>query len=315
MKYLVTGGAGFIGSHLTDMLLEKGEKVVVIDNLSTGKNNLSNQLSNSKLKFYQKDIRDNLTDIFNNEKPDIVIHLAANPNVQYSIQNPEETHDINVNGTVNLLGLSRKLGVKRFIFICSSAVYGDQTENIMFENLTPNPMSPYGLHKLIGEHYCKLYYFLYNLQTISLRLFNVFGPRQNTNSPYGAVIARFSSLISKNQQPTIYGDGEQTRDFVFVSDVADAIIKASETRNPECFGEHFNLGSGKSVSVNNMTHLLIKFSGKNIKPIYEQAMIETRHSLANISKISNHLAWTPKISFEYGLKKTYDYFAQQDMKQ
>lgn len=310
MKYLVTGGAGFIGSHLVDALLEKGDEVTAIDNLSTGKNNIFHQLNNPKLKFYQKDIRDNLSEIFNNEKPNIIVHLAANPNVQYSIQNPEETHDINVNGTVNILEMARKSDVKRLVFICSSAIYGEQTENSIHEALTPKPISPYGLHKLLGEHYSKLYNFLYNLPIISLRPFTVFGPRQNTNSPYGAVIARFSSLISKDQQPTIHGDGNQTRDFVFVSDVVDAIIKSAETQNPECFGEHFNLGSGKSVSINDMTKLLIKLSGKSIAPIYGPAMIEPKHTLANILKISNHLAWTPKVSFEEGLKKTYDYFAK-----
>ncbi|MEK6922565.1 MAG: NAD-dependent epimerase/dehydratase family protein [Nanoarchaeota archaeon] len=309
MNVLVTGGAGFIGSHLVDKLLEQNQKVIVIDDFSLGKEeNLEQHNNNQNLTIYKKSICEDLTNIFKENKIETVFHVAALPRVQFSIQNPIETHNANVNGTINLLNLCKKFNAKRFIFSSSSSIYGDQDKLPLQETFTPNPMSPYALHKLIGEHYCTLFHKLYKIETINLRYFNVYGPRQSPDGGYACLIPKFIKLISSNTQPTINGDGNQTRDFTYVSDVVEVNVLASKANNKECFGEAFNIGSGNNFSVNQITENLIKLSNKSIKPIHGPQVIEPKNTLADINKVKTLLRWAPKIKLQDGLRMTYEHF-------
>lgn len=303
-KYLVTGGAGFIGSHLVNRLVQMGKRVVVVDNLETGsKDNLSGVLKNDKFEFIKRDVTDNLDEIFEKNKFDAVFHLAALPRVQYSIDYPDLAHKTNVSGTFNILNLARLHKVKRFIFTSSSSVYGDQEKLPLVETMTPNPMSPYALHKLIGEQYCTLYHKIYGLEVISLRYFNVYGPKQNPTGGYANLIPKLIYLISHNQSPTINNTGKQTRDFAYVNDVVEANVLACETTNKECFGQAFNVGSGTAYSVNDVVKLVMKLTGKNPPVLKGPQVIEPRDTLADITKIRKNLGWEPKISFEEGLKR------------
>lgn len=310
MTYLVTGGAGFIGSHVVDELLNLGHKVLVIDDFSLGKKeNLAQHQDNKNLVVYKKSICSRLTEIFQkNPKIDALFHLAALPRVQFSIEHPIKTHKVNVNGTLNLLESCRQFEIKRFIFSSSCAVYGNQEALPFTEEMSPNPLCPYGLHKLVGEYYCRLFYQLYDLETISLRYFNVFGPRLDPQGDYACVIPKFTRLIRQGKSPTINGDGKQTRDFIFVSDVVRANLLAAQTQNKDCFGQVFNIGSGQNLSINEIAQRIIKLSGQKIQPRYGPPVVEPRHTLADTQKAKKLLGWQPKISFESGLKKTYDYF-------
>jgi nucleoside-diphosphate-sugar epimerase len=316
-KYLVTGGAGFIGSHLVDKLLSLGHQVVVVDNFSLGKKeNLADHQRNKNLVVYRKDICDDLSYIFKKEfvrsrqKPSAIFHLAALPRVQFSIDYPAKTHQVNVNGTLNLLETARKFNLKRFVFSSSSSIYGDQTKMPLVEAMEPKPVSPYALQKLVGENYAKLFNLLYGLETISLRYFNVFGPRQDPKGDYACLIPRFIKLIDQDRKPIINGDGCQTRDFTFVDDVVEANLLAAQIKNRACFGQIFNIGAGHNVSVNQVTKLILKLSNPKIKPIHGPALIEPRNSLAEIKKAKKMLGWQPQVSFEEGLQKTYQYFVR-----
>jgi len=309
MNYLVTGGAGFIGSNLVDKLLELGHRVIVLDDFSGGKEqNLASQKNNPNLKIVKKSIGDNLQEILSGEHFDGVFHFAARPRVQYSIEHPVETHDINVNGTLNLLEFCRVAGIKRIVFSSSSSVYGDQKILPLVETMTPDPLSPYALHKLLGEEYMRLYFHVYGLETISLRYFNVYGPRIDPSGGYPLAIAKFINLVKKGESPTITGDGEQTRDFTYVGDAVRANILAMETTNKECFGQSFNIGAGNNVTINHVASEIIKLSGKDIKPVYIPARFEPRNTLADHTKAKNLLGWEPEVVFEEGLKRTWDYF-------
>ncbi len=315
MKILITGGAGFIGSNLAAKLIKEGYKVFIIDNLSSGKKeNIPKEAI-----FYKADIRnlDKILQLF--KGIDCVFHLAANPKVVYSVQNPIETHDINVNGTLNVLYASYKNKVKRLIFASSSAVYGNihrqkqtkrghnghiQTNKIvpLRENMNPNPISPYGLHKLIGEYYCKIFSYLYNLETVCLRYFNVYGPKMDPEGPYALVIGKFLKLSKENKPLTIYGDGKQTRDFIFVDDVVSANILAMKSKKVGR-GEVINICSGKNYSINYIAKLI---GGKKI---YLQARKgEMRHTLGDNSLAKKLLDWQPKISLEEGIEICKNYF-------
>ena len=312
MKCLVTGGAGFIGSHLVDRLLKEGHDVVVIDDFSIGKEeNLANHKGNRQLSVYRRSVCDNLTDLFMTGKFDVVFHLAAIASVQFSIQEPIKTHEVNVNGSLNLLNCCKKFNVKRFVFSSSASVYGDQDSLPLHEDTKPSPLCPYALHKLIIENYCKLFHKLYGIETICLRYFNVYGSRQDPGGAYALLIPKFISLVNKNEIPIINGDGEQTRDFVYVDDVVNAIVAAGNTHSKECFGQAFNIGSGKSISVNEVANKIIELSSKNITPRHGPALIEVKNSLPDISKAKTLLCWEPKVSFEQGLKETYKYFTDK----
>jgi len=312
MNYLVTGGAGFIGSGLVKKLLDQDHKVIIIDDFSLGKEkNLAPLKNNENLIIYKKNICDDVSDIFEKEKINAVFHFAALPRVQFSIQKPIATHNVNVNGTLNLLQTCKKLGIKRFVFSSSSSIYGDQDTSPQVETMTPNPMSPYALHKLIGEHYCKLFNLLYGLETICLRYFNVFGPGQDPEGDYACLIPKFIKLINQDIQPTINGDGKQTRDFIFVDDVVEVNILAVNTDNQACFGQTFNIGAGKNYSVNEVTKGIINITNKKIEPTHGPAVIEPKHTLADITKAKNLLGWSPKTSFEQGLERTCEYFVHR----
>ena len=310
-KYLVTGGAGFIGSQLVDKLLSQRHQVIVIDDFSLGKKeNLAEHRRNKNLVVYRKSICQDLTGIFKKEKPTVIFHLAALPRVQFSIAEPTKTHQANVNGTLNLLETAKKFNLKRFVFSSSSSVYGDQTKMPLEEAMEPNPISPYALHKLISENYARLYHLLYDLETISLRYFNVFGPRQDSKGDYACLIPRFIKLINQGKRPTINGHGRQTRDFTFVDDVIEANLLAAQTENKDCFGQVFNIGASRNNSVNQVTKEILKLAKKKIRPIHGPAVVEPKNSLADIEKAKKMLSWQPQVSFKKGLQKTYRYFVE-----
>src|SRR3989344_2280385 len=317
MNCLVTGGAGFIGSHLVDRLLELGHSVTVLDNFSYGNiKNLIKHHSNQNLKIVRKSVCDDLNKLFQENKFDIVFHLAALLRVQHSIEFPEENHNVNVNGTFNLLNMCRKYNVKKFIFSSSCATYGDQEETMLNEGLETNPMSPYAVQKLIGEKYCKLFNRLYNIKTICLRYFNVYGPRQNPKGGYAALIPLFITKILNIEKPTINGDGNQTRDFVFVKDVVEANVCALNAEDPDCFGEVFNVGTGINTSVNEVTQKILELNGKlnnpSVEPIYGPSVVQPKDTQADISKIKSMLNWDPKIGFDEGMKKVVGFYSNSN---
>ena len=308
MKCIVTGGAGFIGSNLVERLLKDKHEVVVVDDFSLGKKeNLNFAKDNKNLIIYEKGICDyDIEDCIGGV--DVVFHVAALPRVQYSIQHPLETNKVNIEGTLNLLRICKEENIKRFIFSSSSSVYGDQDTLPLIESMKPNPMSPYALQKSVSEYYCKLFYEEYGLETIMLRYFNVFGPRQDPKGDYACLIPKFIDLISKGIRPTINGDGKQTRDFTYISDVVDANIKAMNTTYKECFGQVFNIGSGQNRSVNEVTMDILRLTNKNIEPLHGPAKKEPYNTLASIWKAGDMLGWRPKIKFKEGLKRTYQHF-------
>jgi len=306
IKSLVTGGAGFIGSHLVDRLLKLGHEVIVIDDFSSGKKeNLEHHKNNSNLKIFAKNICDkNIEDLFKNVL--VVFHVAAIPRVQFSIEFPEKTNEVNVTGILNILELAKKAGVKRFVYSASSSAYGNQEKLLLIESMNPNPLSPYALQKLVGEYYCKLYNLLFGIETISLRYFNVYGSRQDPSGEYACLIPKSINLALQEKSPEIYGDGEQTRDFTYVKDVVEANILAATTNNEKSFGEIFNVGNNNNLSVNQVVKIII--GDRNIKPKYKPPVVEPKNTLADISKIKNFLGWTPKFNFEEGVKETIDWF-------
>ncbi len=290
-KLIVTGGAGFIGSHLTDKLVTLGHEVVVVDNLMLGKK----EFVNKKAKFFKADIRDykKLKKIFCGAEA--VFHLAADPRLPVSIEDPITTHEINVTGTVNVLKAAQDNQVKKIIFSSSCAVYGDQSLPIK-EEYQPNPLSPYGLHKLIGEKYCQLFHSLYDIETVCLRYFNVFGPRKLPTGSYPMVIPIFLAQRKKGEKLTIVGDGQATRDYVQVQDVVQANILAWQSVVVD--GRAINIGSGRQTSVNEVAKL-IGGPFQNVPPRSgEMKYIQADNSLAK--KI---LGWEPKISLEDGINE------------
>lgn len=300
MKYLVTGGAGFIGSHLVDKLIERGHDVVVIDNLSTG--NLKNL--NPKAKFFKEDICnfEKISPIFN--EIDYVFHLAAIPRVPISIEDPVNTSKVNVMGTVNVFKAAVDSKIKRVVFASSSSIYGAQKKLPLVENMSPNPLSPYGLQKLIGEQYAKMFVDLFKIQIVCLRYFNVYGPRIDFDSDYSLVLGRFLKLKSQNKPLTIYGDGEQTRGFCFVEDVVDANIKASESQKIKG-GEVINIGQENSYSINYLVKLL------EGEAHYLPARTgDPRHTQADTMLAQNLLLWKPKVDFSDGVNITKKWFEE-----
>ena len=290
MRCLVTGGAGFIGSNLVDRLIDDGHDVVIVDNLSTGKvENI-----NKKAKFHNIDIsKDNFHSIF--EGVDVVFHLAALARVQPSIDEPLEYHKVNVDGTHNLLVAASRAGVDKFIFSSSSSVYGNASTPTS-ESHPKNPISPYALHKLIGEQYCKLFSTLYDIDTVSLRYFNVYGDRMNLEGAYRLAIPIFASQIKEGKPCTINNDGKQRRDFTYVGDVVDAnIICASNKKRFS--GDVFNIGNGNNTSVNELVDMLGGERGKGIK------VVEPFETLADNAKALLDLDWDPKGNLENWIKK------------
>ena len=315
VKTIVTGGAGFIGSHLAEELARRGYQVVILDDLSTGKmENIgrldviasgSSERSEEAAKQSQVQfVRDSITnlpllqDLFHGI--DYVFHQAAISSVPKSIENPLATNETNVTGTLNVLMAARDSGVKKIIYASSTAVYGDTPTLPQREKMMPNPQSPYAVTKLIGEYYCQVFQMVYGLPAISLRYFNVYGPRQDPNSEYAAAIPRFIKRLSEGKPPIIFGDGEQTRDFVFVSDVVRANILAAES---DATGV-FNIGQGRRVTINELARLVSRIMNKDVGIVHQGARVaDIRHSLADISK-ARLFSYEPQYDLEKGLKET-----------
>ncbi|MEM3406955.1 MAG: SDR family oxidoreductase [Nitrososphaerota archaeon] len=302
-KILVTGGAGFIGSHLVDELINRGYEVIVLDNFYSGKiGNLRKNLKNKNFKLIKGDVR-NIKDVKKAIKNvNAIFHLAAIVSVPLSIKNPILVNEVNVIGSLNVLKIAIEENVDKFIYVSSCAVYGEAENLPIKEEDKLNPLSPYASSKISVEYYCKVFYKAYGLKTICLRYFNVYGPRQKTGE-YAGVIPIFIQRIKNDKPPIIYGDGKQTRDFVYVKDVVDASIKALEKE--EAIGEIFNIGSGEAITINQLAETLLKILGKEkLKPIYEKERVgDIKNSYANIDKAKKILGYEPKYTIIDGLKE------------
>jgi nucleoside-diphosphate-sugar epimerase len=301
-KFLVTGGAGFIGSHIVERLVQGGAQVRVVDNLSTGRIERLGHLL-SAIEFIEGDLANEATANEVVDGMDSVLHQAAIPSVQRSLSDPVATNRANVVGTLNLLESCRRAGVRRFVYAASSSAYGNTEVLPKREDMVPNPMSPYALQKYVGERYCKLYYELYGLETISLRYFNVFGPGQDPHSEYSAVIPKFINCLLNNRPITIYGDGEQSRDFTFVENVVQANMLALNAA--AAGGEMCNVGCGERISLNRLVVLLETEIGRKARVIrVEPRLGDVRHSLADVDRARAVFNYQPKIGVEEGLRRT-----------
>jgi len=310
-EILVTGGAGFIGSHIVDRLLDEGFKVRVLDNLSTGdKKNLVHHQNKKTFQFIEGDIRNFELAQKAVRGVDAVIHEAALVSVTRSVENLLLSNEINVTGTLNLLKASADAHVKRFVLASSCAVYGDTETLPNHENLAPKPLSPYAVDKLAAEYYAKIFYDVYGLEAAILRYFNVYGPRQK-HSPYSGVISVLINRLLEDKPPTIYGDGEQTRDFVNVKDVVEANRLALSKR--EAVGEVFNISTGEPITINKLTETLQKITGRSsIKPVHAEPRLgDIKHSYGDITKAKRNLGYEPKVQLEKGLSELVKAYSKQ----
>jgi len=305
-RFLVTGGAGFIGSNIVSRLVADGHPVRVVDNLLTGKrSNLAGLMD--KIEFIEADMGD--PDVARQvvKDIDIVLHQAALPSVPRSVEDPASTHRHCVDATFTLLVAARDAGVKRFIYAASSSAYGDSPTLPKVETMPARPLSPYAVGKLVGEYYCSVFAHVYGLETISLRYFNVFGPNQDPTSQYAAAIPAFVMAILKGRRPVVYGDGQQTRDFTYIDNVVYANILASKV--PKTSGEVVNIACGQAVSINQIIALINQILGTDIEPIYAPARPgDVRHSLADISLARDLLGYEPIVMFEDGLRLAIDWY-------
>ena len=297
MKTIVTGGAGFIGSHLVKRLLDEGDDVIVIDNMHTG--NKKNLPVYDNLKVVVADILDYTGYLF--KDVDVVYHLAALTRPQESIHDPVLTNIVNVNGTIKVLEHCRKRKVKRIVFVSTTGIYGEQREQPIAETAKPNPMCHYAVTKWAGEKYCKLYNKLYGLEYNIIRPFNVYGEGQNPLGGYAAAVPKFIDTLNRDETPFITGDGTQSRDFVYVKDVVDLIFKAG---NSKVKGETFNAGSGMSTSINQIYEMVSKIMKKKIKPDYIDPVFEPPKTWGDILRAERLLDWTPLVKLEKGLNMT-----------
>lgn len=306
IKYLVTGGAGFIGSNIVAELLKRGNEVRVLDNFSSGKRENLKEFSND-IELIEGDIRSYHIVSQAVKGVEVVLHQAALPSVPRSIKDPITSNDVNVNGTLNILDASVLNGVRRVVYASSSSVYGDNPELPKHERMLPNPLSPYAVSKLAGEKYCSVFSQIYGLETISLRYFNVFGPNQDPSSQYSAVIPKFIRAMRNNEQPLIFGDGKQSRDFTYVSNVVDANILSATA---ECnSGIAMNCAFSGFITLNELVDKINENIGKNIKPVYEKPRAgDIKHSFADINLAKSKLNYSPRIDFENGLKLTIESF-------
>jgi UDP-glucose 4-epimerase len=300
-KIVITGGAGFIGSHLAEELTRQGHHVIILDDLSTGKKeNIEALLGKDNTEFIQGSITELplLQKVFHGVHS--VFHQAAVTSVPRSIKNPQLSHAVNATGTLNVLLAARENGVRKVIYASSSSVYGDTPTLPKKEDMPPNPQSPYAVSKLTGEYYCRVFQQVYALPTVCLRYFNVYGPRQDPDSPYAAVIPAFLRKLFQGDSPIIYGDGEQSRDFTFVKDAVAANILASESKVTGIF----NVGKGDRISINELARLAIRLIGNSVEPVHKEPRPgDVRHSLADISQIKA-FGYKPKFSLEEGLRET-----------
>jgi len=310
-RALVTGGGGFIGSHLAEALLKKGHEVRVLDNFSTGKReNLTFGNHTSSLEIVDGDIRDLALCQKVMEGVDFVFHQAALPSVQRSVEDPLGSHSVNVGGTLNVLLAARDAKVKRVMYASSSSIYGDTPTLPKREDMSPTPLSPYALQKYTGEQYCRLFSQLYGLETVSLRYFNIFGPRQDPNSVYSAVIPRFIDALLHRRSPIVYGDGEQSRDFTYIDNVVQANVLAMSAERLQ--GEVVNIACGQRISLNQLLGFLKQWIPSERPAVYEEARSgDVRHSLADISRAKERLRYEPAAGIEMGLKRTVEFFGRQ----
>ena len=303
--YLVTGGAGFIGSHLAQELLRRGHQVRVLDNLSTGKRRNLDAIGPA-VEFVEGDLA-NLGDCVRAVAGvDYVLHQAAIPSVPRSVADPVTSNRSNIDGSLNLLVAARDARVRRVVYAGSSSAYGDTPTLPKQESMVPAPLSPYALQKLVAEQYCQMFTRLYGLETVTIRYFNVFGPRQDPGSPYSGVISLFSTSLLAGRQPTIYGDGEQTRDFTYVANVVDGVLRACEADGVS--GEVFNVATGHRISLNQLLATMNGLLGTSFEAIYLPGRQgDVRDSQADIAKARTRLGYAPIVSFEEGLRHTLDW--------
>ncbi|HEX2664147.1 MAG TPA: SDR family oxidoreductase [Candidatus Acidoferrum sp.] len=312
MRYLVTGGAGFIGSNTVDELVQRGHSVVVLDDFSAGKEENLAEIRN-KITI----IKGSITDIEVVRKAmheaEFVLHLAARTSVPRSVKDPLETNRINVEGTLNVLVAAKELRVKRLVFAASSSAYGETPTLPKVESMQPAPISPYGVTKYVGELYGQAFLKCYGLETVSLRYFNIFGPRQDPGSPYSGVLAKFCTAFLEDTPPVVFGDGEQTRDFTFVDNAVHANLLACEA--PNVAGKVFNVGCGDRISLNQVLAALGKVTGKPLKAQYDPPRDgDIRDSQADISEARRYLGYEPRVGFEEGLELTFGWYRESQQK-
>ena len=309
MKYVVTGGAGFIGSHIAEYLSKKGHEVIIFDNLFTGKKqNIRHLLEKRTVTFVEGSVTDFCALKKIARGVDGIFHEGAIVSVPRSLKNPLATNEANVQGTLNVLLAARDSGVRKVVFASSSSVYGDTPVLPKQEDMKPLPISPYAVSKLSGEYYCRVFSSAFNLPTVCLRYFNVFGPRQDPHSEYAAVIPKFITRILNNQPPLIYGDGKQSRDFTFVQDVVQANIHAMEWDMEGIF----NIAYGKQHTLNELASTIMELTGIRMEPVYEPARQgDILHSLADITAARSQLGYSPEYTFESGLQETVSWFRNQ----
>ncbi len=306
--FLVTGGAGFIGSHLVCELLKHDRQVRVVDNFSTGKReNIESVMD--RIKLFEGDIRDLDFCCQALKGVSVVFHQAAIPSVPRSLEDPLGSHQVNVDGTFNVLLAAHRAGVKRFIYAASSSAYGDAPTSPKHEAMPPNPKSPYAVNKLVGEYYCGAFYQCFGLQTISLRYFDIFGPRQDPKSQYSAAVPAFVTAILDDKAPTVFGDGDQSRDFTYVDNVVQANLLAAAA--PRTSGQVINIACGKAVTINGMIEMINRILDKNIESVHTDPLAgDVKHSLADISLARELIGYEPDVQFEQGLKKAIDWYIQ-----
>jgi nucleoside-diphosphate-sugar epimerase len=308
MRYLITGGAGFIGSNIAIEIVRRGDTVRILDNFATGRA-VNLEAIQNQVELVEGDIRDFWTVSAAMEGVDYVLHQAALPSVPRSVKNPLTSNAVNIDGTLNILEAARQAGVRRVVFACSSSVYGESATLPKVETMKPDPMSPYAVTKLTGEEYCKVYFRLYGLETVSLRYFNIFGPRQDPNSQYSAVIPLFIKAILGGKQPVIFGDGEQSRDFTYIGNAVSANLKACVA--PNAPGKCYNVACGQRFTLNELLRLLGEISGKKVSAQYVPARSgDIKHSLADIQAAMADLDYSVDFDFKSGLKKTFEWFSK-----
>jgi UDP-glucose 4-epimerase len=300
-SYLVTGGAGFIGSHLSEELRRRGHRVRIADSLITG--NRRNIEHIPDVEFLEGDLADMSVATRAVSGMDYVLHQAAIPSVPRSVKDPITSNRANVEATLNVLVAARDAGVKRLVFAGSSSEYGDTPTLPKREDMPSSPLSPYALQKVMGTQYCQMFTRLYGFETVVIRYFNVFGPRQDPSSPYSGVISVFSTALIEGRQPTIYGDGEQTRDFTYVANVVDGVLRACEA--PKAAGEAINVACGTRISLNELLRVMNTIVGTSLRPIYKEVRTgDVKDSQADISKAKALLGYAPTIPLEEGLRHT-----------
>jgi len=306
-RYLVTGGAGFIGSNLVRHLVNQGEKVRVIDNLSTGKlENIQDLLPN--IEFIHGDIRYLNTVMEAMKGVDFVLHQAALPSVPRSVETPIESNDVNANGTLNILYAAKEQKAKRVVYAASSSAYGESPTLPKVETMPASPLSPYAVNKLSGEYYCKAFYNVYGLETVALRYFNIFGPRQDPNSYYSAVIPKFIKAMLQDKQPLIFGDGSQSRDFTFIENVISANLLACKAPKKAC-GRVMNIACGERITLNELAAELKLLLGKNIDPLHgDERPGDIKHSLADITLAGDLIGYKPLVTVKDGIRLTVEWF-------